>query len=155
MKPLSRWDAHYTAKSNGRLCRTKLLFATVLSSDTNPSPPSLPILQTSYCRNRWCVTGCSSLEATQCNRWIISSASPTPIRNSLFWISFLLWVLCVPSKIVLKFFIEKDPMLLPLADLFFIYVPALGYWQLFWLKKIETSMSLPVPQRKYMLLFLS
>lgn len=45
----------------------------------------------------------------------------------------------LPSKTVLKVFIEKDPVLLVTADLFFINVPAFGYCQPFWVKKAETS----------------
>lgn len=55
----------------------------------------------------------------------------------------------LPSKTVLKAFIEKDPVLLPLADLVFIDVPAFGYCQPFWVKKMKTSMFLSVPWNSY------
>lgn len=55
----------------------------------------------------------------------------------------------LPSEIVLKVFIGKDVVLLPLASLFFINVTAFWYCQPFWVKKTETRMFLSVPQSRY------
>lgn len=107
VKPVSKWDVCYTAESDVGVCRTRLFLAALLASDI---PPHL--CQT--CRPATVEIGDDWRDASH---WrphsTINGLCPHQVST------------CSSSQkkfIVLCSLFEKHPVLLPLADLFFINV---------------------------------